>query len=505
MNRNQLKEKTKEELINIINERDNIIESLRHQLNNALRHRFGKKSEKNSHETQLSLLDEAVPPNNIDEIIEADETISIPAHQRKKPGRKPLPKDLPRVQKYYDLDESEKICDCGCVLSKIGEEKSEQLDIIPAKIQVIEHIKLKYACKACEGNVKAAKAPKQPISKSIASPGLLAHIIVSKYKDHLPLYRQESMLNRLGIDIPRNTLAHWMIKSSQLLEPLYKLGQHVITTGDIAYADETRLQVLKEKDRTAEAQSFMWTFIGGPVDKRFVLYHYNPSRAHTVIEDILDDFTGWLHCDGFSAYDTYAHDRDVKLIGCWMHCRRKFYEITKTTKSQGLAHQAVKIIRELYKIEEDIKKRQLSSDQTLVIRREKSKPILDKFKIFLDEGLDKILPKSPIGQAFSYAYNQWPKLIRYIEDGRLEIDNGLSERTIKQYVIGRKNWLFCDSVAGARAAEILFSLIQTCSIHGVEPYSYLRHILTVIPNIETEFELELLMPYNINPDTIACI
>jgi hypothetical protein len=224
----------------------------------------------------------------------------------------------------------------------------------------------------------------------------------------------------------------------------------------------------------------MWTFIGGPPNKRFVLYHYNPSRAHTVIETILDDFSGWLHCDGFSAYDTYARTRNVKLVGCWMHCRRKFYEITRTTRSEGLAHRAVQIIRELYKIEENIKKQNLTPHQILAVRQEKSQPILNTFKRFLDDGLHKILPKSPIGQAFSYAHNQWSKLTRYVEDGRLEIDNGLSERTIKQYVIGRKNWLFCDSVAGARAAEILFSLIETCVIHGIEPYSYLRHVLTLM-------------------------
>lgn len=499
MKESHLLEKSREELLKIIFAHEQTIELLRHQLNNALLHRFGKKSEKGSVDGQLSFLDEAISPNNIDEIIEAEETISVPTHQRKKSGRKSLPKDLPRVQKYYDLDESEKVCNCGCELIKIGEEKSEQLDIIPAKIQVIEHIKMKYACKACEGNVKAAKAPKQPISKSIASPGLLSHIIVSKYKDHLPLYRQENMLNRLGVDIPRNTLAHWIIRTSQLLEPLYKLGQDVITKGDIAYADETRLQVLKEKDRPPDAQSFMWTFIGGPTDKRFVLYHYNQSRAHGVIENILEDFTGWLHCDGFAGYDAYARGKDVKQVGCWMHCRRKFYEITRTIKSEGLAHKAVEIIRKLYKIEEEIKKQQLQPSEILNIRQNRSKPILDKFRKFIDDGLHVVLPKSPIGQAFSYADNQWQKLIRFIEDGRLEIDNGLSERTIKHFVIGRKNWLFCHSIDGARAAEILFSLIETCVYHHIEPYSYFRHVLTVIPNIETEAELQLLMPYNINP------
>jgi len=270
--RDNLQTKSKDELIVVVNslvdsvqnyenklqQRDTFINVLQEQLALAKQRHYGRQSEKKLEGAiQGDLFDEAELPENTTEITTAEDTITVPAHQRRKSGRKPLPKDLPRIQKIHDLTEEEKTCHCGCVLRKIGEETSEQLDIIPAKVQVIEHVKIKYACKACEETIKTARAPKQPIPKSIASAGLLAHVMVAKYKDHLPLYRQERIFQRMGVDIARNTLAHWMIKSSELLVPLYKLLQDNIITYDVAYADETRLQVLKETGRAAQSQSYM--------------------------------------------------------------------------------------------------------------------------------------------------------------------------------------------------------------------------------------------------------
>jgi transposase len=481
-----------------IHECHQVIESLRHQLNNALRHRFGRKSEKDN-PNQPSLFDEITIPNNPEEVAQADSEITVAAHQRKKPGRKPIPQDLPRVQQIHDLAEAEKICACGCALTKIGDETTEQLDFIPARVQVIQHVRYKYACKACEETIKTAKGPKHPIPKSIASPGLLAHIAVSKFCDHLPLYRQESILQRMGVDIARNTLSHWMIKISELLLPLYKLLQHTLTLYDIAYADETPVQVLKEGDRPPESQSYMWCFIGGPPEKRSIIYHYDVSRAHAVIVQMLEDYQGWLHCDGFSAYDTFAKAiSGITLLGCWMHCRRKFYNVAKSIKTEGLAHKAVKKIAKLYRIEEELKLRNASAEEVYQYRQQYSKPLLNEFKQWLDDNSIHIRPKSPLGDAFGYALNQWRKLKRYIDDGRLEMDNGLSERKIKPFVIGRKNWLFCDSVAGAQAAEIIYSIIETAKHHKVEPYSYLRYVLTQLPNISTEKELDALLPFNID-------
>ena len=502
-----LQTKSSEELINIVNlltvkiqQRDIFIATLQEQLHLAKLRHFGRKSEKvaYSQQMELGLFDEACEPENVTEIIEVDQTITIPGHKRKKSGRKPLPKELPRVQQIHDLADEDKICSCGCALTKIGEDKTEQLDIIPAKIQIIEHINLKYACKACLDTIKTASTPKQPIPRSIASPGLLAYVLTSKYKDHLPLYRQESIFQRMGVDIVRNTLAHWVIKSATMLEPIYKLLQYNISSYDVAYADETTVQVLKELGRDAQSKSYMWCFIGGPPGLRSIIYHYDPGRAHTIIEDVLDDFKGYLHCDGFTAYDTYANEREIKLCGCWMHARRRFIEVTKVAKSEGIAHNAVALIAKLYVIEKHIKENNYDMENTFSYRQKNAKPILAKIKDLLDDSIHKVLPKSALGQAVSYCLNQWHKLVRYIDDGRLEIDNGLTERAIKPFVIGRKNWMFSDSVAGVKAGQIIYSIIETCIAHEVEPYAYLRHVIAKLPTQKSIAEIEKLMPYNID-------
>jgi transposase len=478
-------------------------ERLRHQLNQLLQDKFGTKSEKSKNLPEETF-DEATEPDNAADIEAIEQEIFVIAHQRKrgKPGRKPLPAHLLRIKQIYDLETSEKICSCGCQLTKIGEEISEQLDIIPATIQVVQHVKYKYACHACEDTIKTALGPKLPIPKSIATPGVLAHVSVSKFKDHLPLYRQENIFRRMGVDIARNTLSLWMIKTAQILAGIYKLAQDIIISHDVAYSDETRVQVLKEPNRKAEDKAYMWCFIGGSAEKRCVIYHYNISRGHAVIEEMLEGFEGFLHCDGFSGYDAYASDHHVELVGCWMHCRRKFFEVARSTKSKGLAHTAVQIIKALYDIEAEMRDQGLSIQQRYDYRQQYSQPLLKQFKTFLDENRIKVLSKSPLGEAFTYAVNQWPKLIRYIEDGRLEIDNGLSERKIKPFVIGRKNWLFCNSIAGAKAAEVLFSIIETCELHKVEPYAYLRFVLTKIPYAKTVEELEQLMPFNVKSDQL---
>jgi len=509
---NNYQEKSKEELLVIVDLfekklhlRDTFINELQQALALAKQRHYGRQSEKDlDGVVQLNLFDEAAPPDNSAEIIEADETITVPAHLRKKRGRKPLPKNLPRIQEIHDLAEEDKRCHCGSPLTHIGEDKSEQLDIIPAKVQIIEHIKLKYACKACEGTIKRASAPKQPIPKSIASPGLLAHVLVSKFRDHLPLYRQETIFRRMGVDIARNTLAHWVIKSSEVLLPLYQLLLTNIRTSDIAYADETRVQVLKEAGRAATSKSYMWCFIGGPADKQSVIYRYDPGRAHTVIEEVLDNFSGYLHCDGFSAYDSYAADHPVQLVGCWMHARRYFAEIVKMTKSKGLAHDAIAMIATLYRIEKHMKQQEYNTEQVVQYRQEKSKPILDKIKKWLEKHYPLVLPKSPIGHAIKYCLNQWHKLSCYLEDGRLEIDNGLSERKIKPFVMGRKNWLFSHSVAGVKGSAMIYSLSETAGLYQLNPYAYFRAVLTHVPNAKSKADLIALLPFNIDQRLLNC-
>ncbi|MGV6816910.1 MAG: IS66 family transposase [Thiotrichales bacterium] len=423
---------------------------LTEQLNLAIQKRFAAQSEKHSPD-QLGLFNEAEALEQEDAASEAlakeeAETIEVPAHQRKKPGRKPLPEMLPRVEVIHDLDEADKICPYdGQALKHIGDEISEQLDIIPAKIQVLRHIRRKYTCPCCQQGVTTAALPKQPIPKSQASPGLLAYIIVSKYADALPLYRQSKMFERIGADINRATLANWMIKCGQLIQPLINLMQEKILDYDIIQMDETRVQVLKENNRPAQSQSWMWVQRGGPPDQRLILYHYNPSRSQQVPKQLLQDYRGYLQVDGYDAYNAVVADNSLTHVGCFAHARRKFDEALKAQRknkqkaSSGKAQMGLAFIQKLYRIEKACKDSRV--EDRYQIRQQQAVPILNDLKVWLDKSLPQVPPQSLVGKALHYLNNQWPQLIRYGEDGRLEIDNNACERAIRPFALGRKNWL----------------------------------------------------------------
>ncbi len=455
------------------------------------RHRqFGSKSEK-SDSGQMGLFNEADLPENIKAIEKAELDIQVtsPARKKKKVGRKPLPATLPRQQVIHDLEEAEKKCICGSALTCIGGEKSEQLEIIPAQIYVIEHIRKKYACKQCEQTLKQAALPAQPLPKSIAAPGLLSHVIISKFEDHLPLYRQERQLQRTGVDIPRATLSSWVIKCAYLLLPLIKLMQDYILTYDVAFADESTVQVLKEPGRKPQSKSYMWVFGGGQPDKFCILYKYDPSRSHKVPLAFLEDFQGYLHCDGYPGYDSLATKLAIKQVGCWYHARRKFVEADKVSPGQGLAAWAIEHIRKLSQVERYITENALAPPAAYEYRRQKALPFLEQFKAWLESSFVKVPPKSLIGGAISYTLNQWSKLMTYLEDGRLANNNNLMERCVKPFAIGRKNWLFCRSVKGADAAANLLSLIETCKVHNIVPYDWFYFVLKKIPTCSTMEEL----------------
>lgn len=459
---------------------------------------FGNKSERIPAE-QFGIFDEADLPKDIDAVIAADESIHIAAHDRKKsPGRKPLPSHLPREQRIYDLQEEEKICVCGHELKHIKDEKSEQLEIIPAKVFIIEHLRKKYACKHCEETIKLAAMPAQPIPRSIASPGLLSHILVSKFEDHLPLHRQEQMLRRIGVDIPRSTLCLWVTRSAELLKPMMKIIHKNILNYDIAYSDETTVQVLKDPNKGVQSKKYMWLFAGGSPDKFAFYYHYHHSRTHEVALNFFADYKGYIHCDGFPGYDALASKSpDIKISGCMYHARRKFIEIVKVTKvKEGVACDVIKYITLLAKIEEEIK--ELTRTEKFEARLHRAKPVLDELHTYLTAIQPRVLPKSPLGQAVTYTLNQWPKLITYLQDGRLENNNNRSERAIKPFAVGRKNWLFASSVAGAEAGAIIFSLIETCKHHDIEAYDWFRYVLTQIPLCTTDDQIEALLPFNID-------
>ena len=474
--------------------------TLTEQLNLALARRYAASSEKISPD-QVLMFDEA--ETAVEVAPDTDDEILVPAHKRKKRGRKPLPNNLPRVDVVHEIPESERHCDHdGQLLVEIDEVISEQLDIIPAKIQVIRHIRKKYACN-CGQCIKTAPLPAQPIPKSMASPGLLAHITVSKYQDALPLYRQETILQRIGVDIPRATLANWMIRAGTLIQPLINLLQDRLLAYDIIQMDETTVQVLKEDGKAAQSKSYLWLQRGGPPDQPVVLYDYDPGRGAGVPKRLLAGFKGYLQTDGYDGYNAVVAKNRLTHVGCMAHARRKFSEAVKAQgkkKKRGKAHRGLALIQKLYRVEKQA--RNLDPEDRHACREQQARPVFDELRTWLDESLLQIPPTSATGKALNYLNREWCKLICYLDDGRLEIDNNGAENAIRPFVVGRKNWLFSDSVKGVKASANLYSLIETAKANDLEPYAYLRYLFTELPKAETVEAIEALLPGNLNKDQI---
>lgn len=472
--------------------------SLQEQLNLALARRYAASSEKVSPD-QIRLFDEAEAESREapDEAGTGD-SIDVPAHTRKKRGRKPLPDTLPRVEVVHELPEAERQCPHdGRTLQVIGEVASEQLDIVPAKIQVIRHVRKQYACD-CGQCIRTAALPPQPIPKSLASPGLLAHVTVSKYQDALPLYRQQTILQRIGVELPRATLANWMVKAGALVQPLINLMRDQLLAGDIVQMDETTVQVLKEPGKTAQSTSYLWLQRGGPPAHPIVLYDYDPSRGRAVPLRLLDGFQGYLQTDGYDGYNAVVSAQRLTHVGCMAHARRKFSEAVKSQGQgkrhrAGRAHQGLALIQKLYRVEAQA--RGLSPEQRHMLRQEKATLMLETLRRWLDESLPQVPPSTATGKALHYLHNEWDKLVVYLQDGRLEIDNNLAENAIRPFVMGRKNWLFSHSVAGVQASANLYSLIETAKANGLDPYAYLRHVYEKLPQAQTVGEIEGLLPW----------
>ena len=459
--------------------------------------KYGASSEKSP--DQKEMFNEAELADTAETMLAESEQAKTQAQSAdapvKKPGRKPLPANLPRVRIEYTLPDAEIRCPCGCMRTVIGEETSEQLEFIPAKLQVLVHVRKKYACKACEGEMKTAALPPQPIPKSNASAGLLAHVAVSKYQDALPLYRQEAILQRSGIDIPRNTLANWMIKAGALLQPLINLLEERLLAHPVMHCDETTLQVLKEPDKAAETKSYMWVRVGGPPTQPIRLFHYAPSRSGSVVSELLEGYEGYLQTDDYAGYNAVCANNDITQLGCWAHVRRKFVDAQKATgvkKRSGKADMAISLIAKLYGIEKRIK--ELDEQARYAIRQQESVPQLVKIREWLDRSLHGTLPKGLLGKALSYLDKNWRKLTVYTNDGRLCIDNNPAENAIRPFVIGRKNYLFSASVRGATSSANIYSLIETAKANGLEPYYYLRQVFTELPKATSVDDIEALLP-----------
>lgn len=499
-----------------ISERDEIaalkarIAILEEQLRLATVKAFAPKSEKLSTLAQFDLFNEAEGLGATAEGEAPATEIEVPAHTRERGKRKPIDATLPRVRIEHDIPDAQKACPCGCQLTRIGEVASEQFDLIPARAQVLQHVRFKYACRSCEGTshegpaVVTADMPAQPLPKSNASPALAAFITVSKFADGLPLYRQEGILARYRIALSRTTMAVWMIKLGDLVTPLINLMHETQLAYDILQMDETTVQVLKEEGRRAQAKSFMWVRRGGAPGQRIILFDYAASRAGAVPMRLLDEYKGYLQSDAYGGYDAAARRDGVIHVGCLDHARRKFVEAVKAQhavagQERGLAPEALLILRKIYAVEKIARDAKMSAEQRHNLRQEKARPIWTELRAWLDRNLGAAPPQTYTGKAINYLASEWPKLMRYLDDGRIEVSNVLCENAIRPFVVGRKAWLFCDTPAGAHASAKLYSLIETCKEAGLEPFAYLRHIFEKLPQAKTLADVEALLPWAIEP------
>ena len=484
---------------------------LEEQLRLASAGRFAPKSEKFTSLDQLNLFNEAeVTAQDNDDAVEPA-AVTVPGHTRERGKRKPIDAKLPRVRIEHDIPEAHKTCPCGCQLTRIGEVTSEQFDIVPATARVLQHVRFKYACRTCEGTshdgkaVTTAPLPAQPIPKSNASPGLLAYIATAKYQDGIPLYRLEGILARSRIEVARATSANWMIKLGALVTPLFNLLNDTQLAYDVLQMDETGVQVLKEAGRAADAKSYMWVRRSNEPGKPIVLFDYVPSRSGAVPQRLLDDYKGYLQTDGYAGYDKTGARDGVKHVGCLAHARRKFFDAVKAqhkvgaSGEKGLAPQALLLIRKLYGIEKAAREAKLSPEKRHALRNDQARPIWNELRAWLDRNLGLAPPHSLTGKAVNYLASEWPRLIRVLDDGRIEVDNNLCENAIRPFVMGRKAWLFADTPRGADASAKLYSLIETAKACGLEPITYLRHIFAGLPQAVTLADVEALLPWTLAP------
>lgn len=469
---------------------------LEHQMDLLKRMIFGQKRERFISQVPEQFLLEL----GLEEVVRKEEeevTVTTTKKKRKeKPVRKPLPENLPRKTTVIEPD----VDLAGAV--KIGEEVTEWLEVKPAAFYVRRIVRPKYAWPDREEKgVAIAKLPSRPIHKSIAGASLLALIILNKYVDHLPLYRQVQRFGRLGVNISKSTMGDWIMRSCDLLDGLYLVLKAIVLSGRYIQADETTMRVLERcragpNGKGKAHLGYQWIY-QDPL-RGLVLFDYQKGRDQSGPENLLKDFIGYLQSDGYVVYDVFETGEypDITTLACWAHARRYFDQAQKNDPKR--AEQALILIQKLYKIEREAREDNLSHTQRKVLRAEKAVPVLDKLKIWLDQNLLETLPKSPIGEAIAYSLRRWNKLRVYTQDGRLEIDNNLAENSIRPIALGRKNFLFAGSHAGAKRAAMLYSFTATCKRTGVNPLHWLVDVLDRIKDHPKE-QLEELLPHKWKP------
>ncbi|RLA01101.1 MAG: IS66 family transposase [Gammaproteobacteria bacterium] len=513
------------QLRSVVQEKEQTIAEKRQRIEQLLdyiqllrKRQFGASADR-PNKDQFNLFDEAELEQllaDLDLPTDQDDTESTTQEktdkERKKPVRRPLPAHFNRVEKIIDLSDEEKAA-MGDDWTFIGYDTSEQLAIIPRQHYVIEYKRAKYVPKNdgvadAEQGVRIAPRPDQIIPKSIAHSSVIADVVTRKFVDGLPLYRQETINAREGIDLSRQTMSGWMIQLHERLSPLMAAMKRLLYQGRVIHIDETRLQVLNEPGRENTQLSQMWVYGGGPPDKPVIWYQYADSRSGDVPVEFLYpqeadslDRAMYLVTDGYDGYN--ALSKALGILGhaaCWAHVRRRFVEATHGRKNTAAAYQMVALIRKLYQVERAA--RDMTPEERKSIRQVQAEPILEKIKEWLDQKVVQVLPKSPLGEAITYTLGLWPKLTTYLEDGHIEIDNNKAENAIRPFVIGRKAWLFSGSPRGAHASATLYTLVETAKANNLEPWAYLNYLFENLPAAKSEQALLALLPQNLKMEDL---
>ena len=466
---------------------ETIIEQLSHEIAILKRHKFAKRSEQIS-PAQGSLLDDLL--NTDLEAIEAELNALRPApapdETRQKPKRAPLPPQFPRTVIRHEPENTQ--CACGCQLQRIGEDVSEKLDYTPGVFTVEQHVRGKWACRQCETLIQAP-VPAQVIDKGIPTAGLLAHVMVAKFSDHLPLYRQEKIFGRVGLAIPRSTLAQWVGQTGVQLQPLVDALREAVLAQRVVHADETPVQMLAPGEKKTH-RAYVWAYCTTPFTAlKAVVYDFSPSRAGEHARNFLGAWSGKLVCDDFAGYKA-SFELGITEIGCMAHARRKFFDLHVANKSQ-LAEQALHSIGGLYEVERQAK--EMSDEDRKRLRQEKAAPIAGKLHEWMLAQRELVPEGSATAKALDYSLKRWVALTRYLDDGAVPIDNNPVENTIRPWALGRSNWLFAGSLRSGKRAAAIMSLIQSARMNGHDPYAYLKDVLTRLPT-QRAIEIADLLP-----------
>lgn len=466
-------------------------EELRFQVAKFQQMIYGRRSERwfEDQHPKLPFVEEepaVIPPPHIHEAPDDEsEAVSTDRKPRRR-GVTRLREDLPRETEVIELPEDQRRCRCcGEVMQPIGQEVTQKVEYQPAVLKVREIVRVKYACRKHEEvGVATPTLPPQPVAKGVAGASLLAQVVVAKFKDHLPLYRQHKIFGRFGVDLPESTLGDWITEVATLCKPVVAAMKASILQSKVIHADDTGILVQDRAHPSGSRKSYLWAYVG---DRGDVVFDFTMGRSRDGPVQFLGDYAGYLQADAYSGFDAVYSKGTVVEVGCWAHARRGFFEALETDKAH--ASDAMAAIQVLYKIEADARAKQLDAEATRQLRQEHCRPVLDQMRPWLQAIKKQVLPKSPLGKAVGYVLNQWDALNRYLEDGRLAIDNNLVERQIRGVALGRKNWLFAGSDAGARRAAALYSLIATCALQDVEPWAYLTDVLTRLARGEQPADL----------------